>query len=156
MDQFKTRRVDVIFILLILVSLAAMINIIVLTSQYYTGSSEQAVRAAEAYALDAQEKFESKMDYIRDKTEAVALVAGTFSEQSELHTFFSDIISSEGYSNELTTLRYYYGDKEYDETGAEITKTDVHVSEMRAKGVTATYGLIYDERGLKPSVACYD
>ena len=154
MDQFKTRRVDIAFVLLILVSIAAMVNIIVLTSQYYTGSSEQAVRAAEVYSLDAQEKFEGKLDYIREKTEAVAHVAGSITEKTELHNFFRDMRSSGVYSGELIQLRYFYGDKEYDESGLEIAEHNVHVDAMREKGVTATYGLIYDERGLT-SVACY-
>ena len=157
MDQFKTRRVDIAFVVLILVSIAAMVNIIVLISQYYTGSSEQAVRAAQVYSLDAQEKFESKLDHVREKTEAVALVASSMSNSADLHVFFSDFISAESSGNKLTMLHYYRGNKEFDENGEEIpaSQTDAHVAALREKGQTATYGLIYDERGLKPSVACY-
>ena len=155
MDHSKTRKVDIAFILLILVSLAAMVNLIVLASQYYAGTSDQSVRAAEVYALDVQEKFEGKMDYIREKTEAIAFIVGSFGDEKDLQAFFSDLTSSDGYKSELTKVGYYYRDKEYDESGAEVAESNVHVSAMRTKGVTATYGLIYDERGLKPSVACY-
>ena len=96
MDRFKTRRVDIAFILLILVTLAAMVNIIVLTYQYASGSSEQAVTTAESYALDAEEKFASRMDYLREKTEAVALVAGTIDTPEKLHKFLSDVEFSDG------------------------------------------------------------
>ena len=157
MDQLKTRKVDIAFILLILVSLAAMVNIIVLTLQYYNGSTEESIRAAEVYSLDAQEKFEGRMDYIREKTDAIALVAGTMSDRNELHTFFSDVLSAEGAQKELTAMHYFYGDKEYDESGREVDELerDAHVSDMRARGVTATYGIIYDERSSSTSVACY-
>ena len=63
MDHSKTRKVDIAFILLILVSLAAMVNLIVLASQYYAGTSDQSVRAAEVYALDVQEKFEGNLRF---------------------------------------------------------------------------------------------
>ena len=72
MDQFKTRRGDIIFVLLILMSIVAMVNVIVLNSQYSSVSSEQAIATAEAYALDSSEKFAGKFDYVREITQAVA------------------------------------------------------------------------------------
>ncbi len=153
MDRFKTRRVDIAFVLLILVSLAAMVNIIVLTSQYYTGSSEQAVRAAEVYSLDAQEKFVGKIDAIREKTESVALVAGTMGSVTELRTYLSDFRSSQG--GKISMTRYYKGNEEFDEWGDVVEESYKDVVTLREKGVTATYGMIVDGEQGSNWVACY-
>ena len=153
MDQFRTRRVDIAFVLLILVSLAAMVNVIVLTMQYYTGSSEQAVRAAEVYSLDAQEKFVGKIDAIREKTEAVALVAGTMGTANDLRAYLNDFRASQ--DGKVSMIRYYRGDKEFDEWGDEVGNTYPDVSLMREKGVTATYGMIVDGEKGTNWLACY-
>ena len=154
MDQFKTRRVDIAFVLLILVSIIAVVNIVVLTLQYYTGSSEQAVRAAQVYSLDAQEKFEGKLDYIRENTEAVARVAGTLEDRHDLHNLLNNVRSAGTHDGELIQLHYFLGDQEFDETGFTVTDRTARVDAIREKGSTGTYGLIYDERGMT-SVACY-
>lgn len=157
MNRFKTGRVDFAFVLLILVSIAAMINIIVLTFQYASGTSEQAVRSAEVYSMDVQEKFSAEMDSVRDRTQAVAMVAGTMTEENALKSFVYDIANSKDYKKDLTALRYFNGDAEYNENGVQVPldSENVSVLDMRRKNVLATYGLIYDERGNKPSVACY-
>ena len=153
MDQFKTRRVDIAFVLLILVSLAAMVNIIVLISQYYTGSSEQAVRAAEVYSLDAQEKFVGRIDSVREKSEAVAMVAGTMGTDADLRIYLNDFRSSQG--GKVSMIRYYRGNKEFDEWGDEVEQSYKDVATMREKGVTATYGMIVDGEQGSNWVACY-
>ena len=157
MERFKTHRVDVVFILLILVSVAAMINIIILTSQYSSGSSAQTIATAEVYALDVREKFTAKMDGIREKTKSVAVAAATMTDADSLSEFLRNVFEDDNYKNELTDIRYFNGEKEYSRYGAEIGEGEENVNVLRIRNdkKTVTYGLIYDEHGTKPSVACF-
>ncbi len=157
MDQFKAHRFDIAFVILILITIAAFVNVIVLTSQYYSGSSEQAVSTAETYALDISEKFEGKMDYVREKTSAVALVAGSMTSKSDLHAFLYGVLHSTGDKDEISSVAYFQNGKEYDHNGYEITNEEesVYVLDMAERGVVETYGILYDRTGVKPRVACY-
>ena len=154
MDQFKTRRGDIIFVLLILMSIVAMVNVIVLNSQYSSVSSEQAIATAEAYALDSSEKFAGKFDYVREITQAVAATAKPSTSASDVHHTLNTIVSADDKKN-IIEARYFNGENEYDKNGNLYEGESVYVIGMRNKKQVATYGIIYDELGNKPSVACY-
>ena len=81
---FKTRRVDLVFVLLIMISITALVNVVVLQSQYSSATSEQAIATAEAFALDASEKFSGRFEYIREKTQAIATMARAASDETDL------------------------------------------------------------------------
>ena len=157
MDKFKAHRVDIAFVILILITIAALVNVIVLTMQYYTGSSEQAVSTAETYALDVREKFASKMDYIREKTQAVALVAGSMTSDFDLQSFLRGVLHSTGDEDEISAVAYFRNGKEYDHNGLSVDPEEesVYVLDMARNGKVATYGMLYDRAGVKPRVACY-
>lgn len=155
MKSDKMKKGDIVFVLLILVSIAAMVNVLVLNSQYLSGASEQAVLTAQAYSLDASEKFSGKFEYIRQKTKAVADIARSSAEKSELNDLLNSVFG-EDEKSEIVDLRCFKGEKEYDRHGAEVTqKENPNVLEMRSKGEVATYGIIYDVDGTRPSIACY-
>ena len=145
---FKTRRVDLVFVLLIMISITALVNVIVLQSQYSSGASEQAIATAEAYALDASEKFSGKFDYIRETTQAIATIARAASDETDLCNTLEKLNEADE-NRELVSLRYFRGEKEYDGYGAEITDVSKTVSdrELRNKNAVSTYGIIYDESG---------
>ena len=154
-ERLKNRRGDIVFVLLILMSIAAMINVLVLYSQYSSVASDQAVATSEAYSLDVSEKFAAKFDYMREKTQAIAELAGSAVTDAELHNLFISV-SGDGDKKDIITLRYFKDAQEYDKNGAPIAKENTYVLGMYGKGEVATYGIIYYEGdGGKPSVACY-
>ena len=141
---------------LLLVSITALVNVFVLMSQYSSGTSEQAVLMASAYAEDAGGKFVKRMDIIREKTQSVAAMAASCESVYALYDYLGRLQSDNAYGTYIDNdIRYFSGDKEYDQRGMEIpqAKEEPEVLAMRNKGVLATYGLIYKVMG--PCVACY-
>ena len=156
MDQkFKTRRGDIVFVLLILVSIAAMVNVFVLQSQYSSVSNDQAVATAEAYSLDVTEKFSAKLDYIRGKTQTTVDTAKAATSKEEFDTLLARVLAADRNRNaEIVTLRYFNGDTEYQDNGNEFTlEENNRVRELRARNTLSVYGIIYDNT--KPCIACY-
>ena len=158
-EQFKTRKGDIIFVLLILMTIVAMVNVLVLHSQYSSGASDQAIATAEAYALDVSEKFSGKLSSVRDKTKAIADIAGSADDLSELHDLFYGFLGSgEKQNKDVFTLRYFAGEveKDYNGVDVDVTNESSDVVNMHKNRTVATYGIIYyNNDGRNPSVACY-
>lgn len=155
-EQFKTKKGDIVFILLILMTIVAMVNVLVLQSQYSSGANDQAVATSEAYALDVSEKFAGRLDSVRERTQAIADIAGVATGSSELHDLFTAVLSADENQNAVFALRYFIGDNEFTEHGGAVEQESPTVVEMNKNRRIATYGIIYcDGDGAKPSVVCY-
>ncbi|MBP5466545.1 MAG: GGDEF domain-containing protein [Clostridia bacterium] len=153
MEGVRTRKVDLVFILLILISIAALVNVSMLNSQYLSGTSEQAIATAEAYSLDTGEKFAGRFGYVKEKTAAIAATARAATAGNLNETLRSYLETDD--KREINRLRYFNGDKEYDMDGNEVAEENEQVLSMRSQNAVATYGLIYGVGGTVPSVACY-
>ena len=107
-ERIKTWRGDLVFVLLILVSIAAMVNVIVLQSQYSSGASDQAIATAEAYSLDVSEKFAGQIEYVRERTTAVANMAQTTYTESDFNT----LLNRTFIIDDVVAVRYFKNDNE--------------------------------------------
>ena len=154
----KFYKGDIIFVVLLLVSIAALVNVFVLMSQYSSGTQEQAVLMASAYADDVGAQFGKRMDAVRAKTQAVASVAASYASRLDLDAYFNSLQYDDAFRAYIDDeIRYFCADAEYNQRGETIAANQeiAEVLAMRRKGEVATYGLIYDEMGTKPRVACY-
>ena len=155
-DKIKFNKGDIIFVILILVSIAALVNVFVLIDKYSSGTQEQAVLMTSAYAEDAGGAFRAEMDLLRGKAEVVASVASGYSDREELENYLSTLRFTAAFEKYLDSeIHYYIEDKKYNQRGEEITSEIPAVSEMRAKNQLATYGIIYGEKGSRSRIACY-
>ena len=154
--RLKFNKGDIIFVILLLVSVAALVNVFVLMSQYSSGTSEQALLMSSAYAEDAGSKFTRRMDIIRERTQSVANVAASLDSMESLYDYLGRLQYDDAYGTYIDDdIHFFVGDREYNQRGdlLDQTKEDPEVLSMRTKGVLATYGLIYKVMG--PCVACY-
>ncbi|MBO4262569.1 MAG: EAL domain-containing protein, partial [Clostridia bacterium] len=156
-EKIKFNRGDIVFVILILVSVAALVNVFVLMDKYSSGTQEQAILMSSAYADDAGSAFRKQMDLLRGKAEAVASVAAGYNDREDLENYFTKFYQTIGFDGYFDSeVHYYIGDKEYNQRGEDITDSEYpSVTEMRKKGVLATYGIIYGEKGSRSRVACY-
>ncbi len=152
-----SRAGDVAFVLLLFISVAAMVTILGLSMQYSSGTNAQAVLMAETYSEEVNDGFIMQINSFREKTAALAVAVSSFDDQESLNRYLGEIPRTEGYKNVIASeIRYFQGNKEYSQRReGEITDENVYILDMRRENVLATYGIIYDSNGTKPSVACY-
>lgn len=148
---------DISFIILVFVSLVSFLNILVLSLKYSSGTEQQAVVMAETYADEARNAYLNKMNSLREKSNAIAVAASSYTDKIALDDFLYNITLADGYKEEdIKDIRYFYKDgKEYSHLGEEITDENRYVKEMRTEGIIATYGIIYYAIGDSPKLACY-
>ena len=159
----KFNRNDLIFVVLVLVSIIALVNVFVLMSQYSSGTSEQALLMSSAYAEDAGGKFTKQINLIREKTSSVAAICATFDNVTDLDIYLDKMRHDDAYKTWIDDeIRYFYGDKEYaldcslNEDNKQLVTVELaEVSAMRSNGVVATYGMIDDSLGKQARIACY-
>lgn len=152
--RLKFNKGDLLFVVLLLVSIAALVNVFVLMSQYSSGTTDQALLMASAYAEDAGGKFVKRMDVIREKTQSIATMAAAAADVETLTDFLSDLQYDDAYNSYIDNdIHLFAGDKEYDQHYHELETELPEVLAMRREGVLATYGMIY--KVMSPCVACY-
>ena len=121
--RVKFNKGDIIFVILLLVSVAALVNVFVLMSQYSSGTSEQALLMASAYAEDAGGKFGKRMDIIREKTQSVATMAASCDSLASVYDYFGRLQDDEAYGSYIDDdIHFFVGDKEYNQRGDEIER----------------------------------
>ena len=157
---FSTHGRDISFVVLLIISLAVLVNIFILALKYSSGTEEQAILMAEIYSEDASDQFHNKIDDLREKTNALAAGINNNSDSiDDVDYYLNTIMRSDGYKEEgIQEIWYFYNGKEYNHRGALVSEDDrrrEYILDMRRKGVLATRGFFYDNRGEAPCVACY-
>ncbi|MBO7377680.1 MAG: EAL domain-containing protein [Clostridia bacterium] len=154
--KVKFERGDFIFVILILVSIAALVNVFVLVSMYSSGTQEQALLMSSAYAESAGVEYRKQMDFLRSKAQAIATMAAGYADQDDLERYLGSLQTKAAFGEYFDSeIRYYVGDKEYNIRGEEITEEIEQVTAMRSRNELATYGIVYTETGSRSLVACY-
>ncbi len=163
----STHGRDIAFVVLLIISLAVLVDIFALALKYSSGTEDQAILMAGIYCEDATNKFTNKLDDLREKTNALAAGIVNNSEDAEkINYYLNSIMRSEGYKDEGIMEIWYFFDnqiytsKDYngDACGDLINENDRrrgYILDMQKEGVLATRGLFYDNRGEAPCIACY-
>lgn len=155
-NNFSYRGRDVSFVVLLLVSLAAFFNILVLSLNYSSGTEEQAVITAETYSDDAKTAFVTRLNSLREKTRSIAVASAAYTDIIKLNDFLYNCTQTEGFAEEnITDIRYFLNDgSEHNYRDSVFTEENPYVLDMRDKNVLATYGIIFSSTEF-PSLACY-
>lgn len=156
---------DFSFAILLLVSLGVFFNILVLALNYSSGMEKQAIVMANTYAEETANAFRTKMNELRETTNALSSAASGFSDRDDLNNFFYNALLSDGLKEKgIEDIRYFIknGDTDVEYSfrdGADkppISNESPFVLDMRKNNVLATYGIIYYETGsINPCLVCY-
>ncbi|MBO4540033.1 MAG: hypothetical protein J5781_07115, partial [Clostridia bacterium] len=163
----STHGRDIAFVILLIISLAVLVDIFVLALKYSSGTEDEAILMAGIYSEDATNGFTNEIDDLREKTNALAAGIANNSEDAEkINYYLNSIMRSEGYKDEgIQEIWYFLDNKVYtsrdrdnDYRGDLVNDDDrrrEYILDMQKAGVLATRGFFYDNRGEAPCVACY-